>query len=513
MITGPEFFLDALCLSIYSADPSTKALIVQAINLFKAEVAENAILDNSTTRIYIALMDDIVNSEIDLGSESEITTLLMKFSHSEVLAKDPHFLDNIKDIIKHRKAVGKRRIDFLQAKLRTWVVHSVAEKNIRKIFGKLSNCSNTTDPLKQEIIMNDVLEHSRTIVKAFEANSGVIDATVDFVDMSDKESVMRSLMSYNEKQHQNVVTTGLQALNRMFGPAGGPTRGELIAFAALSGHFKSGMLMAFARWMATLNTHTVPAGTKAAIVFISLENEINQNLIQWFREAYMTAFQAVPDGLTDAQIVDYVVQMYSKRGVTLLVYRKLGEFFGYEEYCALISDLQAKGYHLVASIIDYMTLMRLPQGEANQAKALQVLGQRLHEHANHNGITTITGLQFDTTAQQVAGNGQTYPIKRFDTSMLADCKGLIREFDFMAFLHIEENRLNGIRYLTCLWKKHRYVTPPPTEDRFFAYRFHKDFGICDDIMGRDMSVTDIYADVETTSPMDSAGKPITTALF
>ena len=45
------------------------------------------------------------------------------------------------------------------------------------------------------------------------------------------------------------------------------------------------------------------------------------------------------------------------------------------------------------------------------------------------------------------------------------------------------------------WKldKHRYDTTTPEHDKYFAYMFDGPLGIMDDLNGKDMSVTNIYA--------------------
>jgi hypothetical protein len=121
------------------------------------------------------------------------------------------------------------------------------------------------------------------------------------------------------------------------------------------------------------------------------------------------------------------------------------------------------------------------------------MAERFHSHSSHNEIFFCTGLQLETRASELASSGKHNIVKQYNEFHLADCKGLKREFDIMYFMEIEKNH-HEIPYLTLSWSKHRYVNDTPADWKYTAYRFRPDFGILDDINGKDMSVSDIYAD-------------------
>lgn len=507
MVTTTDFFFDTLCLAFYSTDPTDKLLMRQVLEIYEANTDK---YEQDTTGIfYVHIIKDILTDKYDLSIEGDISTMLRKYSHNPAVVRDNTVLEQLKVIIKDRDKISDSKRDHLRRVVRNWILWANSDLLTRQMFSKLQKIPMVSETHEQDVLLNEVLEKARAITNVFNEGIALIDGTVDFIDMSSKESVMKAVKSRKyAKDTNNTFKMGLQGLNKLFYPNAGPTRGESIAFIASSHHFKSGMLMSFARWVATLNPIPVTNG-KPAIVFISLENEIYENLNQWFREAYSNAFHTEPDGLTDEEIVDYVTKLYSKCGYSLLVYRKLGDLFGINEYIALVEKLETEGYTIVASVIDYITLMKLPESQANPAKALQNLASTLFNYNKHKMITTATGLQLGTDADRLNDSGMAYVVKKYGTSHLADCRGLLRELDFAAFMYNEENTNTGFKYLTMAWKKHRYVPSIPKEYKYPAFPYTK-AGIMDDIDREDSTVYDIYADDKV---VDSSKQDVEDSLF
>ena len=297
----------------------------------------------------------------------------------------------------------------------------------------------------------------------------------------------------------------------MLGKAGGFLRGEFWAFAAASHNYKSGILMAIARWCATLSHFKVEPGTIPAVVLISLENEVPENTMNMIREAYVDAFKKEPPpGTTDDEMIDLVVAYYQKNGVKLMLY-KFDEDFGYSDFVNLQTKLKNCNYTVIATIIDYITLMRIDDnGRDNPAKMLQKLAQKLYNFAHRNDQLIVTGLQLDTEAEKIIASGQTNIVKRFGAAHLGDCKGLKRELDGLIFMHIEHN-MENVPYLTFCWNKHRNETQPPKSDQYCAYRYcGKILGLMDDIYlpgDETRAKNDIYADDEDSETTENVEDP------
>ena len=246
---------------------------------------------------------------------------------------------------------------------------------------------------------------------------------------------------------------------------------------------------------------------KPAIVFISLENEVYMNMMDWFKAAYINAKGRKPTGMSDDDVINVVTDIYSKNGIDLLVYRKLGSLFGPEEFIELHESIIAEGYTIIASLLDYITLMRVPEAGGTDSKRIQMMCNTVVNYCKHKGIIHVTGAQLSAEAAGLASDGYTDVVKRFNEKHLADCKGIKREYDIVVFMHIETNHM-GIKYLTMRKDKHRHQPSSKEEDKYVAYRF-TDNGIPDDVGGANLVVKNIYADDSQLANEESG----TTAVF
>ncbi len=486
-----ECLLEALCLGIYSDAPETRLLLKGVSDVYDSHSADKSEFQTDMAKMYAGLIRDLGNAEIDLSNKAEIAAVMLKFKQNPAIVKDPSILEELENIFKNRDLITARRITNMQKSVRNWTLRLNDAMVLRKMYASSRECSKTTDKIKQDLHFNEVLAHARQIVASRDDNP-LSDDTIEFIDMSCKKSVKKGLDSYNYKRHDKVWRSGLQGVNRMFGPNGGAAPGEFIGYAALSHHYKSGILQSWFRWLTTLNTPGRMNGKIPVVLFISLENEVFENQMTMFREAYTNLYNEEPPAdMSNSDIIDYVSREYSAKGFRPLMYRKDGGTFGYPEYVSLIEQLHTEGYKVVVSIIDYITLMKMDPAAGNDAKQLQTICNRVGNYGNHHGITTITGLQLDTQARILSDSGMTDCVKRFGPSHLADCKGVTREFDFFAFMHIQDNL--GIPYLTMNWAKHRYNAGTKKEHKYAAWRFGA-MGIMDDVNGADTTISNIYTE-------------------
>lgn len=493
MSLEPDFFLEGLCLLAYAPTEESKTLLRSVVDIYNEAVTENAALEDPLVRLYVLVITEVLDSNLDLTNDVERTTLMMKFQQNPAVIKNPTILEQISALFHVDPEVAKRRAPFLQRKVRNWVVTTNAMTSVRRMYSLGHKCATTSDMTKQETYLNDIYEEMRKGQQIFETNSVQVADTIDMIDFSNKESLKRALLMNENNICNNAYRMGLQGFGRLFGETGGPMRGEFAAVGASSHNYKSGTLMDVTRWIAQYNKPHVALGKKAAIVFISLENEIYKNLKQWFMAMYVSIYHKQPEGLTLEQIVEYVYQEFNKNGFTLLVFRKDGDFFGYKEFVALHKELEEQGYEICASIIDYLTLMRLDDETERADKRIQKLGQRLKTYANHHNELVFTAIQLNGVADELNDSGQVYVVKKYGASTFSDCKSLLKEFDFFAFQYIEKND-KGVPYLTWAWKKHRYDTSMPAKDKFCAYRFTP-LGLLDDIDAPECrAVYDIYSD-------------------
>lgn len=492
-----EIFLDAICLVMYDRSIEAKSLVYKLIELYDTYYQIVPTLKQPLVTLYRDTLQAITVDGVDLTQKSEIILMINKLSNSREIASNRKALLNLEELLSSKSVLSDTRLSRLRRKILGWIQWFESDRTTKSIFKDLSQYNLIVDDVKQDKLLANIREKAAKIASGFdltrlEGGSSI----VDFIDMTDKSSVAAAMkVREQSRQDDYIMKTGLTGLNKMMGTNGGFVRGEIVAFMAASHHYKSGILMDCARWLATVNEKPKDCSGIPTIVFISLENEIYENLDQWFKAAYVNMFKTYPVNLTSSEIVDYVTGEYYKRGYKLLVYREMGESFTLTDYKLLIEKLESEGHTIVASILDYITLMNFDSMDgANDAKKLQNLMHRLGAYNKHKLITTITGLQVKSVVEEMISMGKSYIAKELRVNNLADCQGLYRELDLAFWLVIETNN-DGVPYLTIAWAKHRYNKKPPAEYQYRAFPFTK-FGILDDVGSEDTSVRDIYAVTE-----------------
>lgn len=483
--------LDTIWFYVYSKSEIKHILAENMLEYVTDAKKTNPEMDPAT-RVYTDVLEDLIHDEIDGNDKGAIKHLIMKQRRHVFVKNHPEIIEDLTDVLTNTDAVSPRRLDLVKRRIRNWLVWAKGDRTIQKMQDRSWKAGSSRDTTKQDIYLNEIQETAKELLGIHDNMTDVSGAeTVDYIDMGDKTSIQRAIDNHKEKSGKVKFRTGLHGLNEMLD--GGTEVGELIGFAGLTGNYKSGILMDMARWLSTHNKPKVPTNTIPTIVFISLENEIYKNLNDWFRAAYVNAFQKEPDGLTDEEIRDYVADTYSRNGFRLLVFRFLGDEFGIKEFKELQAKLKASGHYVVASIIDYLQLMNVSDVEitkagGNMPTALQNQAEALRDFASHNNQMICVGITLSSSAEELAASNPPYVVTKFTAWHLAGSKALKRPLSGLIFMHKQTNH-NGVEYLTFAWNKRRHKNPPSVQ--FCAYRFTP-YGIMDDIGGMPQYVTDIY---------------------
>lgn len=493
MQVDSDMMLDALCLAAYSNTDETKVLLTQVLNTYQETRKKDPNAIDMDLEVFFSVIDDIIHADVDLSRKSEVNQIILKIKKSPIAEKNPQLIESVTEILKEDpQNIRPSRIKRLTRKLQQWVVITRSQVQARQMLLRC-NRYNPTDDVSNDVLINDVAEYARNLLTLQDAAAGTSE-TIDSVDMTDPISLKKAMHVYKNKRTSSIFKTGLKQLNKMLGKNGGFMRGEFAAFAASSHNFKSGMLMKCARWCVTKSDIRVPQGTTPCVLFISLENEIPENTMDMLKEAYIDIYrQAVPDTMPEEELIDKITEYYSQKNIKFLMYR-FDENFGFSDFVKLQTQLKNRGYVVVASIIDYLTLMRLEGDEKeNQAKRLQKLGNHFANFAKRNDQLIITGLQLNSAADELNASGKTNIVRMYKSYHLSDCKGLLRELDILIYMYIEENQ-DGVPFLTLSWGKHRSCVRPPKNEQYAAYRFCA-LGILED-EGTDLDLNrpDIFSD-------------------
>lgn len=492
-ITASDVYLDTVCLLIYTSDEVSRALAEDVLRIFEEDVKENPIVDNPETRFWLGIIQDIVETKVDTSKAFEMSTLMAKYRENPIVKANPALIETLEEVLEGRASVGNFRIDAMKNNINNYLIFYHTERALKKATKLISRYPNVVNPERQKEILDTVYEYAKEAVKAHEEAVAVDIDQIDFVDFTDKNTLRKVMQVNKTRRESSILKFGLQGLNRMLDDKlQGLKPGEFGCIISPSHHGKTYTLMNMARWVAMYNVPVVKPGFKPAIVFISLENELDENVNSWFRDAYINIFHKKPEGMSEEEMIDHVVNEYGKNGFSLLVFRRLANQFGFDEYQALIKKIQSANYHVIASFIDYITLMKVNEiAGGTRALQLQQLVRDMKTFANHEQIATITAMQIDREGSRQLGGGNTYIVKKFSPANLADCSYAFHEFDLCIFQALEEVQDQG-RYLTMKIAKHRYTVINPNYS-FCAWRFGP-LGILDDVNGRDTGIQDIYDD-------------------
>lgn len=496
-----DIVLDALCLAVYSDSDDTKLLLKELSEIYQA-IKKKVSSSDRDMDIFFEIINDAIKNGIDPTKKSEKSQIILKIKKSNLGKSDKTIVDSVVDILSEDPATIKNtKILTLQKRLQQWIFAHKSKEIAKRIAMKCA-AIDATDDITNDALIAEVLDYANKIAAMEEHMMGSSE-TIDVVDMSNPKSVSKALTAFNKKRSEGVLKTGLKQLNRMLCPNGGFLRGEFAAFAASSHNYKSGMLMKCARWFCTKSDVSVPSGQTPCVVFISLENEMPENTVDMLKEAYVDIYrQPIPDNMRQEELIQKITEYYSAKNIKLLMYR-FDENFTFFDFVKLMNNLKQKSYCVIATVIDYMTLMQLEGDEKdNQAKRLQRLGEHFKNYAKRNNMLIVSGLQLNGLADELNSSGRTNVVRMYRPLHLSDCKGLMAELDILIFLRIEENQ-DGIPYLTGAWHKHRNGDRPTKENQYFAYRFNPVLGLPEDEGTKyEFNKSDIYSD-DTSDAVDS----------
>lgn len=517
----PDIFIDAVILLTKCKDDKTVELVNQLLDIYSEDSRLHPENDTNINRSFVELLNKLKKIPNSETAEVERSSLLIQFLTNPALQQDNIIYTSIKDLFNNitKNGIDPSQSEQMQKKLGNSILINKCNKIMRKMFNKLTACQNTTDEDKRDSNLNDAINLARSIVEITQSNDRLASGAIERVDFSSKKSLMKSLELYNEREVAYKLQTGLQGLNTMLGERNAFALGECVAFIALNHNFKSGILMTVARGLVKYNTPSLlPNKGKPLILFVTLENEANRNVMWLYQHAYEQTYHKSSKGLSDEEIVEFVHSFFGDNGFHFIMERRDGSKFGYDEYVSLIESYEAQGYWVVASLLDYANKMK--KGSSSNAASSSkgnhnLVGDLFSSMCTYHktkGILFITAHQLNRGAQDLVASGKSNAVKYFGPNFIADSLDVSRELDLEVYMHLEYNQY-GQRFLTCQRGKHRYMESTPVAHQYFAYPFTQ-YGIEDDINGPAGYTRDIFNvdppegyDGSTAKPGQSAFVP------
>jgi hypothetical protein len=505
MLVSDTIYLDALLLLLGDNSERSRSLVKDFIELVDRNTGRGETItpNGDLIEVYKRLIKSVITENIsqDNGSTSKI--LLLRVKSDEVIKEYPVVRDILTDVLQAKEPISDVQLDGYLRNIRNAVVLAEIDLASRKFFGQVMKTGEIKDPELQEAEIFKLIESLDTTKKTIERRQDTTEAKASesFVSLSDAESINRSLDIYMDRSVRGVIRTGLQGMNKALGSRGGMGLGESWIFAAPSHHYKSGILNKIMLWTVEYNPQLadlVEPGKKALIYFISLENEVHQNLMSVFRTLYTRQERQLPDLSiwTADKITEWLKAYFGKFNIEIIIDRYTPHEFTFRKFERRFNYFMEHGFQVLMVDLDYLSEARgVDPGDTMSALGrMQTIDEnyiRFVHHAKQMGYLFVTGHQLIKAAEDLASKGVN-PVKKFTAFLMAESSNPYRNVDGLFFIYLETN-FNMEKFLTMVNRKNRGSEDTLERDKFFAYKFDPVLGIEDDINDAPRYVTDINA--------------------
>lgn len=289
----------------------------------------------------------------------------------------------------------------------------------------------------------------------------------------------------------SVFVPGWQCVRRQFGRAGGGRPGESLLVGAMEYMYKSSMCLQFFRWSAIYNTPKLRDPKKKPLLYrMSLENDLNQDILFLYQEIYANEYGKVPDiDNIDVEEADkYVKDRLQRNGWHVIMEQYDPNKLTYHSVLKILDDLASQGYEIHLFNVDYIAMIDKAgcTGGAN-GDDIRLLFRRVANYCKARHIWFITPHQIGSKAFELRRQGREEDfVKDIAGKGYWDgCQRLGQEPDMDLLTHVVKTQ-NG-SWLTSASSRHRGFSNTPAEDLFWIRKFEDVGYIPDDIYGADMT--------------------------
>ena len=499
-IRSSDLYLNALCLAAYAPGNSTVKIASAVVGMFDDLSRDERTMLSPLNLLYVKLLRDISVGNLDLSNRAEASSVLLKYQDDKAFESNKVTFKELQNLLLPDVLPAPQKIRVLFNRVKNNITFFKTNNRIRKMLISSQRVGSEDDIEKQNALFKEILSAAESLRTDIEDDpTGQDDPLVpiDEIDFCKPDSILKGLAQQHKKREGELIRFGWQGFNQMLGPRRAASYGETFAFAGASHCGKSLILQSLATSHCLYNKPPNTGDKIPVVLFISLENEVSENLQQVWKMLYSSIYHREPDvHLKDEEIAEFLTSKLGRNGFRFLLIRRIGESFGYREYAEYYDKLLNSGCKVVATYLDYITLCKRDVNpndrSTNDAKMIENMVERFKDHSARNNVFFCTAFQLDAEAARIKMSGQTNPVKKFNESTLADCKGALRPLDGLFFNDIEVNH-QGVSYLCFAWRKHRYEHQTEKEDKYFAMKFGP-LGLPFDVDGAPTFVRDIYSD-------------------
>jgi hypothetical protein len=490
-----DLLFDTIVTVLYKPSPFIHKLAQDTLESYHKEKAINDGLNAPILVLYASILHDILEQRLTNQDKSGLQLLYAKYLGSEVIQKHPYLLDVLQNLFNNN--ISEAQFSVIASRMKNSVIYQKGYKYLRTMFNKLTKCGNSNDIYVQEAMLDEVKQIVNEMQQMFGESHTDANAnkTIDHLDFSNKDNIRKVITKFKKQKGAFVFKTGLQALNRMLGEPGGLVLGHSIVFGACSHNYKSSMLLSLIKWIAKYNnTPDDNDGKAPTIWFISLENEVDENLMIWYKQIYRELNPDIGDkpiDQSDEEIVEFVYEFFNKAGWRIIIDRRLGASYGMNDYIADYEQYEREGCRIYLSAIDYLSKMKKDENYPEHL-GIRALYNGMCNYIKNKGTTLATAHQL--TREAMALRRQPNAIKKFTEVHLGDSLGPYQEPDIVLWLNICKSQ-HGHVFLEAAFGKNRYFHNTPESHKYAAWKFGK-YLLPDDLLGKDTSFTNIYSEDE-----------------
>ena len=513
MLLDQTIFYDLIVLLLHDHTETVRSICLDFINMYRDNETKLLEQERNIIALYVKILEEIMDNGLSLEkNKNEVIVLLDKYKLDSTVSGNPNIQKSIDNII--NIASSDKTIEAVRIRLNNILLWMKLSQNVSKVRYYLTKFKNTSDAEKRKQYLN--------LVNSYIDNLNVIRSTnylamdnikgVESIDFSNKESILQAVKRYKEIELSNLVRFGLKGLNQMNHPINGFPLGTSIVFGALSGNFKSNMLLNVVRWLIEYNDFSKICDNPL-VLYISLENKASVSTLHLFKRFYYSQHKDDPDVLekidrmSEEEIASYLYGYIIQKNIGLVIERYRPHEFNYVDLISLYQKYENAGYTVIALVVDYLALMNLSASSSGFTGSVstQSLFDRVCNFCRDKNTLFVTAHQLSDRAAVIAQE-VVNPVVKFNESCLALSKGIQRELDFLIFMHLL--RTPKGTYLTMKLHKNRYSDEIPKRYEFVAYPLIPKIGLIDDIntkFGGIRNIDSILKDTETESATEDFG--------
>jgi hypothetical protein len=486
---------------------SANLVLIKAITLLYKEVRIADKIHEQTKELVSKTLDKIALPTVigsDIDPRTEITEGLIGIARwmlktDAVQITDEVFKQRLRVVVKTESYLADAVIEVVDKKMTPEESKKIClglngelfvftqEEDARAVFKSLYFDSVNTENKDWSTIVNLAMEKLATF--NFTRKEGINHSGfVNMIDFTKKEDIMAAVIRGVEKNSsENVLKTGWQGFNAMLGAPGGFRPGEAALLSARQYNGKSITLLNLFLHFCMYNV-PVPRveGRRPAIVLISLENNVDSNLLVIYKILFEQEFKTECDiaalnvntetdeGAANLRVItDYVMTKLSEKGYAPIMLRYINTEYSYASFISTMEALLGNGDEIHAVLLDYMATMNkagcTPGAQGNE---IRDLARRIRGYTEPRGITFITAHQLSSDAVQLVRDGRDSLVKAVaGKNYYDDCKRVGQEFDLE--IHQDMPVFGTDKYVEWQRGKHRDVNDTPEEHTYCAYRIEK----------------------------------------